>query len=136
VQAKLTVSTPDDPQEKEADTVADKVMRAPEPITVAVTPVPAKEEKLERKEEEEVQPKLEMPVIDKIQTKEDDEEKVHPKLETSIYQRKEDQQEQHIQTTSVNDNNPVIHKKKYFFISFRCNSTFRQGTTTKLCTVQ
>jgi len=73
VQAKLTVSTPDDPQEKEADTVADKVMRAPEPITVAVTPVPAKEEKLERKEEEEVQPKLEMPVIDKIQTKEDDE---------------------------------------------------------------
>jgi len=110
VQAKLTVSTPDDPQEKEADTVADKVMRAPEPITVAVTPVPAKEEKLERKEEEEVQPKLEMPVIDKIQTKEDDEEKVHPKLDVSI-QRREEQQEEKINTAIIKNNDIAINRK-------------------------
>jgi hypothetical protein len=38
VQAKLTVSTPDDPQEKEADAVADKVMRMPEPIAVNCIP--------------------------------------------------------------------------------------------------
>src|SRR3978361_1693259 len=60
VQAKLTVSTPDDTHEKEADAVADKVMRMPEPV--AASPLPEKkEEKLQRKEEEEVQPKLEAP---------------------------------------------------------------------------
>ena len=31
VQAKLSVSSPDDPQEKEADDIADKVMRMPAP---------------------------------------------------------------------------------------------------------
>src|SRR6266508_6485537 len=50
VQAKLTVSASDDPQEKEADAVADKVMRVQEPVPVAISP--AKEDKLERKEED------------------------------------------------------------------------------------
>ena len=35
VQTKLSVSSPDDPQEKEADTMADQVMRMPEPGAVA-----------------------------------------------------------------------------------------------------
>ena len=60
VQTKLKVSSPDDPQEKEADAVADKVMRMEEPVMAA--PIPdKKEEKLQRQEEkkEEVQPKAE-----------------------------------------------------------------------------
>ncbi len=56
IQAKLTVSTPDDPHEKEADAMADKVMRMPEP-PVTTTPPPGmeagnEEKKLDRKEEE------------------------------------------------------------------------------------
>ncbi|MEJ7766430.1 MAG: DUF4157 domain-containing protein, partial [Chitinophagaceae bacterium] len=39
IQAKLTVSTPDDPHEKEADAVADKVMRMPDPVAVTSSPV-------------------------------------------------------------------------------------------------
>jgi hypothetical protein len=47
IQAKLSVSSPDDPQEKEADAMADQVMRMPEPAAI-----PA-----ERKEEKSVQAK-------------------------------------------------------------------------------
>ena len=36
VQAKLSVSSPDDPQEKEADAMADKVMRMPEPVSAPI----------------------------------------------------------------------------------------------------
>jgi|GEM_PF-2034614 len=49
IQAKLSVSTPDDPHEKEADHVAEQVMRMPEPA--AVQPV-KEEDGLQRKEEE------------------------------------------------------------------------------------
>ena len=49
VQAKLSVSHPDDPQEKEADAVADHVMRMPDP---AAAPMSNKEEdKVHRKED-------------------------------------------------------------------------------------
>jgi len=90
VQAKLTVSTPDDPQEKEADEVADKVMRMPEPIAEA--PHPGKnEEKLQRKEEEEeVQAKQESPLVDKIQCKEKPGHKLQAKMATCNCGAKED----------------------------------------------
>lgn len=72
IQAKLSVSSPDDPQEKEADAVADKVMRMKAPADLSA---PAREEeKLQRKEEieeETVQAKTEMPVIT-VQRKEED----------------------------------------------------------------
>jgi hypothetical protein len=49
VQAKLTVSTPDDPHEKEADAVAEKVMRMEDPVIASKE---AKEkEKIQTKEE-------------------------------------------------------------------------------------
>ena len=48
IQTKLSVSSPDDPQEKEADAVADRVMRMAEPAG----------EKQKEKEEEKIQPKL------------------------------------------------------------------------------
>lgn len=49
IQAKLSVSSPDDPQEKEADAMADQVMRMAEP---AAAPASKEEEKLQKKEEE------------------------------------------------------------------------------------
>lgn len=69
IQTKLSVSSPDDPQEKEADAMADKVMRMPEP---AAAPVAKEEEKLQKKEEEKkeepVQAKLESSPVT-VQTK-------------------------------------------------------------------
>ena len=73
IQPKLSVSTPDDPQEKEADAVADKVMRMPEPATA---PEQKEEEKLQRskEQEDEIQPKFETPAISRIQCKEEKKE--------------------------------------------------------------
>jgi hypothetical protein len=54
VQPKLSVSSPDDPQEKEADAMADKVMRSPEPTIMPAAAAPADDEKrIDKKEEEE-----------------------------------------------------------------------------------
>ena len=52
VQAKLSVSSPDDPQEKEADAVADTVMRMPEPVTNIPNLTNCPQEKLDKKENE------------------------------------------------------------------------------------
>lgn len=53
IQPKLTVSQPEDPQEKEADQMADRVMTMPD---TQVSSAPAeKEEEIQRQEEEEVQ---------------------------------------------------------------------------------
>lgn len=76
VQPKLTVSTPDDPQEKEADAVADKVMRMPEPLA-APPAAEKKEEKLDRKEE--LQPKTEAPVADNIHCRQEPEQQLQAK---------------------------------------------------------
>ncbi len=81
IQAKLSVSHPYDPQEKEADAVADHVMRMPEPASAVSEK--KEEEKMQRKEEKEetsIHPKLEASAIS-VQRKEDhEEEKVHTKL--------------------------------------------------------
>ena len=79
VQAKLSVSSPDDPQEKEADAVADTVMRMPDPATSTISAT--SEEKLDKKEEEEIKPKIETPVLRKISRKEKDKEEVSPQNE-------------------------------------------------------
>lgn len=90
VQAKLSVSSPDDPQEKEADAVAEQVMRMPEPVT---SPQSNEEEKLQKKEEEQetVQAKQEAPVITVQRKCEacEKEEMAQPKLFRMI-QRSED----------------------------------------------
>ncbi|MBV4360535.1 eCIS core domain-containing protein [Pinibacter aurantiacus] len=65
VQAKLNVSHPDDPQEKEADAVADKVMRSQDNVHVMASPFAGNnsdrnnDESLSRKEEKELHAKLE-----------------------------------------------------------------------------
>ncbi|MEO6548951.1 MAG: DUF4157 domain-containing protein, partial [Ferruginibacter sp.] len=84
IQAKLSVSSPDDPQEKEADAVADQVMRMPDAAPMSA-PVKNEEEKMHRKEdEEEVQAKSELPVINTIQCKEENDDKLQAKSFNSI----------------------------------------------------
>lgn len=83
IQAKLSISSPDDPQEKEADAVADSVMRMPDPATASISS--GGEERLDKKEEDEIQPKIETPVISrKISCKEEG-EAIQAKQITSIY---------------------------------------------------
>ena len=56
VQPKLTVGAPDDPFEKEANAVADKVMRMPEQNFIQRKCASCKEEKIQREENEEKEP--------------------------------------------------------------------------------
>lgn len=84
VQAKLSVSSPDDPQEKEADAVADTVMRMPDSATTAI--FASGEEKLDKKEEEEpIQAKIETPAISKISRKEEEGQEIQAKRISAIY---------------------------------------------------
>lgn len=75
IQAKLSVSSPDDPQEREADEVASQVMRMPEPTAL---PQQKDEEKLQAKEEEVQQA---APVsVQRMCASCESEQRVHPKL--------------------------------------------------------
>jgi len=87
VQAKLSVSSPDDPQEKEADAVAETVMRMPDPASASITN--NGEKKLDKKEEEVIHPKAETSVLSKISRKEDDKEEIQAK-HTTIYRMSEE----------------------------------------------
>lgn len=82
VQAKLTVSSPDDPQEKEADAVADQVMRMPDAVSMpAANKV---DDQLQKKDIEVEAPITEIahPVISRmVQCKSDT---LQPKLATAI----------------------------------------------------
>jgi hypothetical protein len=73
IQPKLSVSSPDDPHEKEADKVAEHVMRMPETTTEVHNKTAADDDK------KEIHPKLETPVITAIQCKEEE----SPAQETS-----------------------------------------------------
>jgi hypothetical protein len=74
IQPKLSVSQPDDPYEKEADSVADTVMRMPDPVAAPPT---QRDEGMQLKEEEqhEIQPKL-ASQISSVQCKEEEHEEV------------------------------------------------------------
>lgn len=76
IQPKLSVSTPDDPQEKEADAMADRVMRMQD---APATSPGKEEEKLQRKEEEEEQVQTKRDIGFKLQRKEEEEETVQAK---------------------------------------------------------
>ncbi len=84
IQAKLSVSSPDDPQEKEADAVADSVMRMPDPTTASISS--GGEDRLDKKDEDEIiHPKIEAPVISRrISCKEEGEE-IQAKQTATIY---------------------------------------------------
>lgn len=84
IQPKLSVSQPDDPYEKEADQVADTVMRMPDPVTAPPT---QRDEGLQLKEDGElhaIRPKL-ASQISAVQCKEEEhEELVQAKLMSCI----------------------------------------------------
>lgn len=91
IQAKLNISSPDDPQEKEADAMANRVMRMAEPAP-ASAPAANDEEKLQKKEEqkeEEVQAMTEAPGISRKCANCEEEEKVQKK-HMDVIQRNED----------------------------------------------
>jgi hypothetical protein len=116
VQAKLNISQPGDPLEKEADATADKVMRMPDSVVPSSTSE-KKEDELQRKEgeqeEEMVQAKLMVnnsgSLVMRSEEKEDDkQETIQPKLyatgimrqeaeEEEAIQRKEEEQEETVQ---------------------------------------
>jgi len=91
IQPKLQLSKPGDPFEQEADQQADKVMRMNEPSNVmASSPATPPDENIQRKEEEEVQTKMNLnnggTILQRmeeeaVQLKENDEEQVQQKEE-------------------------------------------------------
>ena len=100
VQAKLNISQPNDPLEKEADETADKVMRMPDAAVTTATPE-KKEDELQRKEDEQeeiVQPKMMVnaggSLIMRSEEGEEKEETVQPKLFSTGLMRKEAEEEQ------------------------------------------
>ncbi|MEJ8816342.1 eCIS core domain-containing protein [Lacibacter sp. H407] len=112
IQAKLSVSSPDDPQEKEADTVAEQVMRMPD----TVPSIASNDEKdVQRKEEQEeqLQAKQEAPVIS-IQRKCTDcekEETAQAKLFRMI-QRSEETPSSFDHTNAATDTDYSIDRKE------------------------
>ena len=117
LQAKLTVSSPDDPQEREADAVADRVMRMPE----SAPAIPQQEEeKIQKKEEEEnedrVQAKLNAPEIS-VQRKcaecEKDEE-VSAKLYNAVSRMQDEDrgEEEAIQTKRISANTLIMRSER------------------------
>ena len=93
VQAKLSVSSPDDPQEKEADEVAEQVMRMPVSINDS-TNTNDGEQKLQRKEkeddDEQIQTKLETRVVDINRQGDKEEENIQAKLHNTIHRSAQD----------------------------------------------
>lgn len=92
IQAKLSISQPNDPHEREADAMAERVMTMPEPAAIA-TPAPAQatEKEVQTKEEEQA-PTPAMEISRRIQCKEDKEEekKISPKLSDTIARKEID----------------------------------------------
>jgi|GEM_PF-685871 len=79
IQTKLEVSNPDDPQEKEADAMADKVMRMPAPESASVE---------EKKEDESVQKQEEeKPQEEQVQAKEEEEQEKEEQVQAKLYQQ-------------------------------------------------
>jgi hypothetical protein len=114
IQPKLSVSSPDDPQEKEADAMAEQVMRAPEP---AAAPEKKEEEKLQKKEEqEEVQTKLLTSVGPQIQCKENLQQTLQPKRIDSIQRTTEEGSDAVMADTSmITAGDTVVNRKNISF---------------------
>lgn len=109
IQPKLTVSSPDDPQEKEADEVAEKVMRMPEPSVVPVEV--KKEEKLQRKEEEEEEVQTKPEPAYTLHRKEEEEEIIQPKSAGTIFRQAEETGDEREEANSLSGSDTPIQRK-------------------------
>jgi hypothetical protein len=97
IQAKLTVSQPNDPQEKEADDMADHVMRMPEPVHAIHRS--KEEEKLDRREEKEEEHVQR--AADKEIDRQEEDQPVHAKADSNTLfaiQRSQEKEEEKIHT--------------------------------------
>ncbi len=115
IQAKLTVSSPDDEYEREADRVGDAVAKA-SASQMQRQPIEEEEEELQPKvqrqeeEEEELQPKVqrqeeeEEELQPKIQRQEEEEEELQPKIQ----RQEEEEEEELIQPKSFGDQTPEV----------------------------
>lgn len=110
VQAKLNISQPDDPMEKEADATADKVMRMPDAVVQPSTE--KKEDELQRKEGEQekemVQPKLIVnasgSLVMRSEEAEEKEETIQPKfLATGVMRKEGEEEEETVQASAEKD---------------------------------
>ncbi|MFA5326309.1 MAG: DUF4157 domain-containing protein [Prolixibacteraceae bacterium] len=110
VQAKLAVSSPDDPQEKEADAVAETVMKMPDSASAAVTS--GSEEKVDKKEEEEIQAKIETPVLSRISRKEKDKEEIQAKHNPTIFRMSDESFDSFANSDSASSSTATISRKK------------------------
>lgn len=106
IQPKVQISQPGDPYEKEADTTADRVMRMTEPVGLSFSQTSPhsetaqmkcaeceKEEKLQKKEDEEIQPKLYVNAGGSLVQRSEDKEEVQAKMENNTVQRNEEKKD-------------------------------------------
>jgi len=138
IQAKLNVSKPDDPQEKEADRMAERVMTMPEPT--ATPTEERKEEGVQRKEEEKEEqvqtksttiqlmeePKEEEKAVQRApeELEHKEHEKVQAKCEACEHEEKEEVQRvqtkaNNVLTTNVNRKNISLHPSDVVQLSGR-----------------
>ena len=112
IQAKLKVSEPDDEYEREADRVADAVMRMPEPRIQRACPGCDEEEKVQTKPlADQITPLVQRQV--EPEEEEEKEEPVQTKLTSDMrVQRRaaepEEEEEEPIQTKAVSGRTPII----------------------------
>jgi hypothetical protein len=91
VQAKLTVSQPDDPYEQEADRVAEQVMSMPEPKVQRACPTCEEDEPLQTKPlAEQITPRIQR----QDEAEEEEEEPVQAKVEDDPVQRQSEESEE------------------------------------------
>lgn len=102
IQPKLSVSTPGDTFETEADATAERVMRMPDPVAVACpgeSPIPPESSRIDRQavkeEEQTIQPKADSLTISRMPDEQRDEEKAvqrkaAPTKQSSVIQRFEE----------------------------------------------
>lgn|GEM_PF-2124632 len=91
IQTKLSISQPNDPHEREADSVAERVMTMPEPAAVAA-PVSEAEKDVQKQEDDQA-PMSAMEISPHIQCKDDpkdEEKKIAPKLSDTILRKEDD----------------------------------------------
>jgi hypothetical protein len=121
IQPKLNVSHPDDPQEKEADQMAHKVMTMPESTPVAAAPAEQKEE-VQRKEgeEQEVQRSADGKEEKEVQRAEEEKEvnRQEEKEEKSV-QRAAEKQEEKVQTKLFAG---AVNRSNSSFVQAKCDS--------------
>jgi hypothetical protein len=89
IQAKLSISQPGDAHEKEADTMAERVMTMPEPASVPVRETEKEVQKKEEQDQHEALPVTEAPGKLQCKSEREEEKKIQPKITDGIWRKEE-----------------------------------------------